>query len=52
MKMKNTDNTEEIVKITTILMKLDRTKLLVVNCMASTLEAAQRIEDEESKEKV
>lgn len=52
MKMKNTDNTEDIVKITTILTKLDRAKLLVVNCMASTLEAAQRIEDEESKEKV
>lgn len=50
--MKNTDNTEDIVKITTILTKLDRTKLLVVNCMANALEAAQRIENEESKEKV
>lgn len=50
--MKNTDNIEDIVKITTILTKLDRTKLLVVNCMANALEAAQRIENEESKEKV
>lgn len=50
--MKNTDNTEDIVKITTILTKLDRAKLLVVNCMANALEAAQRIENEESKEKV
>lgn len=50
--MKNTHNTEDIIRITAILTRLDKAKLLVVNCMANALEAAQRIENEESKEKV
>ncbi len=50
--MKNTDNTEDIIRIIAILTRLNKTKLLVVNCVADALGAAQRIEDEEYKEKV